>query len=242
MAGSSHLFPTGFVDPKNGAPSPGAWSTAATPGSPAVFHFDEDQMSTTPTGAWTGDQPGEIVSPGPISPSDDAGVSLNSPDGSKQVRFSPSVTGGLSVHQPLDGISAEDPFDVSVVVNPPLSPRDDTLFSPPTQNPMIGYNPPLIQNAPLLRSVPDIGPTAAIAPARSNPSHFSSSNTIPTHPHSMVTMSEASTITPVPPVELTPQVIARIQKHCKFAISALDYEDAAQARKELREALRMLGG
>ena len=43
------------------------------------------------------------------------------------------------------------------------------------------------------------------------------------------------------PAELTPQVIARAQKHCRFAISALDYEDAEQAIKELRQALRMLG-
>ena len=153
------------------------------------------------------------------------------------------MTGGSSVHQPLDGITAEDPFDVPVVVNPPLPPHDDTLFFPPTPSHILGYNPHLVQNPPLHPpSLSDIGPTAAIAPAQSSPSHFSSPNTIPTNPHPMVTMSGASTITPVPPVELTPQVIARIQKHCKFAISALDYEDAAQARKELREALRMLGG
>ena len=41
---------------------------------------------------------------------------------------------------------------------------------------------------------------------------------------------------------LTPALIAKVQKHCRFAISALDYEDAAQAKKELRAALAMLGG
>jgi len=51
---------------------------------------------------------------------------------------------------------------------------------------------------------------------------------------------------PIPPEpqgepDLTPQQIAKAQKHCKFAISALDYEDFAQARKDLREALRILG-
>jgi len=44
------------------------------------------------------------------------------------------------------------------------------------------------------------------------------------------------------PVELTPSQIAKTQKHCRFAISALDYEDAEQARKELRAALAILGG
>jgi vacuolar protein sorting-associated protein VTA1 len=45
-----------------------------------------------------------------------------------------------------------------------------------------------------------------------------------------------------PPAELTPGLIAKTQKHCRFAISALDYEDAEQARKELRAALAILGG
>ncbi|KAL1757311.1 Vta1 like-domain-containing protein [Schizophyllum commune] len=43
-------------------------------------------------------------------------------------------------------------------------------------------------------------------------------------------------------VELTPQIIAKTQKHCRFAISALDYEDTEQAKKELRAALAILGG
>jgi vacuolar protein sorting-associated protein VTA1 len=47
---------------------------------------------------------------------------------------------------------------------------------------------------------------------------------------------------PAPPVELSPSIIAKVQKHCRFAISALDYEDATQARKELRAALAVLDG
>jgi vacuolar protein sorting-associated protein VTA1 len=47
---------------------------------------------------------------------------------------------------------------------------------------------------------------------------------------------------PSQPPELTPGLITKAQKHCRFAISALDYEDAEQARKELRSALAILGG
>jgi vacuolar protein sorting-associated protein VTA1 len=47
---------------------------------------------------------------------------------------------------------------------------------------------------------------------------------------------------PSPPPELTPGLIAKAQRHCRFAISALDYEDAEQARKELHAALAILGG
>ncbi|KLO13962.1 DUF605-domain-containing protein [Schizopora paradoxa] len=45
----------------------------------------------------------------------------------------------------------------------------------------------------------------------------------------------------VVPVELTPSVIAKAQKHARFAISALEYEDGETARKHLREALAVLG-
>jgi len=44
------------------------------------------------------------------------------------------------------------------------------------------------------------------------------------------------------PSLLTPVIIAKAQKHCKFAISSLDYDDAEQAKKELRAALTLLGG
>jgi hypothetical protein len=46
----------------------------------------------------------------------------------------------------------------------------------------------------------------------------------------------------LPPPELTPQLIGKIQRHCRFAVSSLDYDDAEQARKELRAALLLLGG
>ncbi|KAG1813304.1 Vta1 like-domain-containing protein [Suillus subaureus] len=47
---------------------------------------------------------------------------------------------------------------------------------------------------------------------------------------------------PLNDFQLTPTIIAKAQKHCRFAISSLDYEDAEQARKELRAALALLGG
>lgn len=53
------------------------------------------------------------------------------------------------------------------------------------------------------------------------------------------------TTVPPPPIlafELTPSIITKAQKHCRFAISSLDYEDVEQARKELRLALGLLGG
>lgn len=40
---------------------------------------------------------------------------------------------------------------------------------------------------------------------------------------------------------LTLQEMEKVQKHAKWAISALNYEDVETAKKELREALRLLG-
>lgn len=41
---------------------------------------------------------------------------------------------------------------------------------------------------------------------------------------------------------MDPMIVATIQKHAKWAISALNYDDFDTARKELRAALGMLGG
>lgn len=49
------------------------------------------------------------------------------------------------------------------------------------------------------------------------------------------------TFEPLTPVELSPALIAKAQKHCRYAISALEYEDPEQARKELHAALAILG-
>ena len=45
-----------------------------------------------------------------------------------------------------------------------------------------------------------------------------------------------------PPPQLTPQQIAQAQKHCRYAISALDYEDFERARQDLLDALKIVGG
>jgi hypothetical protein len=43
-----------------------------------------------------------------------------------------------------------------------------------------------------------------------------------------------------PPETLDPETVAKAQKHAKFAISALNYEDLETARNELRKALEIL--
>jgi len=64
----------------------------------------------------------------------------------------------------------------------------------------------------------------------------------PSAPYVQISPPAPSLLDTSPPPELTPGLIAKTQKHCRFAISALDYEDVEQARKELRAALAILGG
>ena len=49
-------------------------------------------------------------------------------------------------------------------------------------------------------------------------------------------------IASAPPLQLTPQQITQAQKHCRYAISALDYEDFVRAKKDLLDALRIIEG
>jgi hypothetical protein len=73
----------------------------------------------------------------------------------------------------------------------------------------------------------------------------STPNTPPRSPHANVSpqVSPAHPASPLNPgleVALTPRVIAKAQKHARFAISALNYEDAEQSKRELRNALETL--
>ena len=61
-------------------------------------------------------------------------------------------------------------------------------------------------------------------------------------PQPQVIRNAAPPPAPVPPPQLTPKQIAQAQKHCRFAISALDYEDFGRARQDLLDALKIIGG
>jgi vacuolar protein sorting-associated protein VTA1 len=179
----------------------------------------------------------------------------------KSVHFTPSV-GGLSStdgtppvspiyysgtpHEPWQAPSGSAPYNgtdlplgfvlgpnqppfISVTPQPPFhesaQPSHDGLYAsapplPPAPGGVYGSAPPL----------PPQAPTPVVPP----PPTFVTPPTL---------LSPPPPPPPEPePVELTPTVIAKAQKHCRFAISALDYEDAEQARKELRAALAVLGG
>jgi vacuolar protein sorting-associated protein VTA1 len=112
--------------------------------------------------------------------------------------------------------SEVDPDWDAAVVAPPPQAMDYHIPSFP-QPP-----PPLIPSAP-----PYVPPEAGLQPP------------LPALP---VHVSAPPPSVPSSRVELSPSLVVKIQKHCRFAISSLDYEDAEQAKKELRVALELLGG
>ena len=174
-------------------------------------------------------------------------------DGSKKsVRFMPS-DGATPELPPVQdgkdslGVSAW-PVDPSIHVGygvlPPQPPSQGNAFLDGTVFPpgIVPDAPEWISNAPPLPSISPPSPphqpsNTYYSPQPPQPPHVSAPQ--PVHGQPMQNI-----YTSVPPVvfDLTPSIIAKTQKHCRFAISALDYEDAVQARKELRAALAALGG
>ncbi|KAJ4485815.1 DUF605-domain-containing protein [Lentinula aciculospora] len=198
--------------------SPGNWSTAATPGAGTV------------RGTPTDDSPPPSVFTGsawpPISPTPGARnkTRSGSQSGSGSTDSAKAFTNGGSEKQKTN-----------------MSPRnvhfspDATSIPPPSTT---------LAHLPSEMSIPPFIPThlPLTSSVHHRPDLYSQSHPPPppSVPNAIPPLSPAPIISG--DVELTPAVVAKAQKHCRFAISALDYEDAEQARKELRAALATLGG
>ncbi|KAF8527841.1 Vta1 like-domain-containing protein [Hysterangium stoloniferum] len=202
-------------------PLPSVMDAPSTP-SPRAFgkhlDLDRDNGYATP-GMWS-----TVATPGV----DDAyrmNGDADEPD-VKKVHFSPSVVGGLS--------SASS----SIVSSPELDAQSPTMLprisnGSPTQ--FSSLAPRISDGFGRSGSPPTALPVVPSIPAGYTPLPPPPSALHPTPRYSIV---------PLDPVrkDLSPTQISRIQKHCRFAISALDYEDAETARKELHAALAMLEG
>ncbi|KAI0963913.1 hypothetical protein AcW1_000866 [Taiwanofungus camphoratus] len=254
----SHLLP-------NGVQSPGSWSTAATPGTPGRVFSGDDVNARARNGPRTARVSGELE-----GWEDEYGADASADEHTtapKNVRFAPAgqESDPFGVHAtptppahvaqlPLVDASAPPPaapesglprgFVPEIIAPGPGAPPLDDLPDGfvPAPSPPRSY-----PSTPPLPS-PPFPPSALPSPSYSPPS--APSFRLPSAPlvpppaplvPPPVLPPEAATVTEMP-VELTPAVVARAQKHCRFAISALDYEDTEQARKELRAALRLLGG
>lgn len=121
----------------------------------------------------------------------------------------------------------------------PLAPKTplDSFQAPPTPGqPPIASLPPNLPQAPSLpQHSPPANPRAAwqIPPQQSQPTQFETRAAVPPAiPHVPVTA----------PTEVNEEAILKAQKHARWAISALNFDDVPTAIKEFQLALHELGG
>ncbi|KAH8924446.1 DUF605-domain-containing protein [Atractiella rhizophila] len=132
-----------------------------------------------------------------------------------------------------------------VAITPPPQPR--SLPSPPlppslpSPPPSSAYSPPPVSPPPVRPSYPTYVHPAPAAPILQRAPTLPPKTAGPSLVQQRNVQHEQEETGPLV-TEMTPMEIAKVQKHAKWAISALDYEDFETARKELRNALRMLGG
>jgi vacuolar protein sorting-associated protein VTA1 len=231
--------------------SPGSWSTAATPGTDDRTTKDTDgfeyEGQDTPTRAGKGKRSSRLKNAwvsGELenrSDGSDEGGLVGTVSQRRTVRFTPSVIGGIS-----PPVSPDPTYTFTPQLEPHMSPSSKP---PPSTD---GHNrkpstsrtnsPPKRNRAGSLSSPPHSAEVPSAPPVPSLLTYQPSAPPLPYEAPVAVYTSPVPPSPPSPPPDLTPQLIAKAQKHCRFAISALDYEDAAQAQKELRAALAVLGG
>ncbi|PFH49684.1 hypothetical protein AMATHDRAFT_147198 [Amanita thiersii Skay4041] len=173
--------------------------------------------------AWVSEELEGNLTPASMTPPRESHISP-SPDYFIQTDENPSTTNAAGASDIEYGDPFEPPERLTQVPLEPieggLSPDHPYLKFPPPPLPFIP-SPPYLEPPP----PPSVPSTIHIEPS------FSVHSPVPEQPSPLT-----------PGAVLTPSLITKVQRHCRFAISALDYEDAEQARKELRAALAALGG
>ncbi|TCD67094.1 hypothetical protein EIP91_000557 [Steccherinum ochraceum] len=195
-----------------GSNTPSSWSTVATPGSPAVSRHDVDDQAHTPTPVSTRRAWMSTDVEGRNDDSD-----LEEDTSAHQPGLSAVSTTGEPSTTPALSATSQD-FDI---LTPPAIPR-----APPNS----ALNSGFIPSAPTVP--PPIVEVTTPTQSSQTPARSLMSALVPPTPEP----------SPAVAVPLTPGRISKVQKHCKYAISALDYEDAETAKAELRKALAELGG
>ena len=218
-------------------PDPEMWSSVATSGTPDPPSFNSANLTS-----------------GEISSGNWSDIATESNGGGNRGIKARSRSGSNSGAIEWNG--EELPLQrANQEVDSPISsmdiiaePDNKLYFSPSTVSPQMPHPPQPPQPPHLGSSTEYHGSlnthTSPQSPALSRPQIHEAF--VQQSPSAVYSRSRAPPPPPVPiqedPVELTPGIITKAQKHCRFAISALNYDDAEQARKELRAALTLLGG
>lgn len=247
----------------------GAWSTVATSGLPddenAQVHFNLSRTEIPSTDT-LGGPPEERLS------DERKGVKFMGPDGAPLSPASthntvssynaPPPPPPTHIASPVD--PSEPPASarsVPVVGNPTggrprgdssVSTRSNDLHNQPgthtsdvsTHDAALGTTSPKPKTAPTSDTRTSTVPSSINVPPAPPPSLASApSLPPPLHPqsHSLGLTSPPVSLAPTPK-SLSSRDVEQTQKHAKWAISALEFDDYETARSELRKALNLLGG
>lgn len=246
----------------------GAWSTVATPG--VAEEGDEDrhfQLPTVPPSAMpdvhstppAGEKKAvRFTGPdgAPLSPAQTHFTvdSYDAPDAPPPTTFGDSPTSPAKPPPPV--LKRDDNSGSSRSTNSTDTagrPRGDSSASRSAQP--SAPRPPTGNGSGSNRASPNIHPTH-VPPPPPPPSLASYPSVPPTtaHPNGLGLTSPAPSAPPVsamsslPPAhnnpipKLTRKQVEQTQKHARWAVSALEFDDAETARTELRKALAILGG
>ncbi|KAH7886110.1 Vta1 like-domain-containing protein [Phlebopus sp. FC_14] len=229
--------------------SPGQWSTTATPGLDLAANTPALEAANSSSTESVNNWHEHVVDP----------ITRARSTGESKLRnawVSTEMEGAAS-----DEEAARDPALNGAAKKVRFSPTaESTRRSLSSSPPRVSSSPPRPSAPPLSDYPPGFVPTGppvsperyprtplpgTSAPPPGVPTFISPVSPLPPPCSPPVVPSIPSLAPPPPgpePFELTPIIIAKAQKHCRFAISSLDYEDAQQARKELKAALELLGG
>lgn len=154
----------------------------------------------------------------------DAGFLPRPPQGIPSRQPSPSMP-------PLQPPVIPDPFEQPAPFAPPAA--SSSLDLPPTPLKTAQRSQQTRQPPPIPPSVQASLPPPAVKVAQAVPASRNDS---------MQDYGDSDGGWKPAPTSIDPTTIANAQKHAKWAISALNYEDIDTAKKELRAALALIGG
>ncbi|KAG5876085.1 hypothetical protein JTB14_028857 [Gonioctena quinquepunctata] len=171
---------------------------------------------------------GERPLPGPpraYNENNDRGIVHNSQLSEEELSTYTKYTGPINIGGPKNFITpASPPMDSLIPFNPPKQP-DDNFAHAPASSPIT----PLLPTNPTPFSTPNPTP---LTPAPPNPVPSSAPVTVP-EPVIQPTPSGSQ-------FTASPDHIQKAQKYCKFATSALNYDDVKNAMDYLRKAMNLL--
>jgi vacuolar protein sorting-associated protein VTA1 len=203
----------------------GAWSTVATPGvadeQGREKRFDLNASGRPPT---LPSAPLDLEPKSPTGDRDRKNVRFAGPDGAP---LSPAQT-----HITVDSYDTPDAPPPTTTSSSPTTPMPPVNFptgpsaSSSSSRPSAGGNMPSAAPPPSLATAPSAPPA------------------IP-HPHGLGLSSPTPSAPPMPALTSAPPTrkqVEQTQKHARWAISALEFDDIETARAELRKALATIGG